>query len=60
MVPLVLPMVTLAPLAVDTVQGSMVANGTIGKISNCTISGTPNVAVVCRETIEAIRPAFFY
>ena len=41
---LTLPIVPLAPLAAGTVQGSMVANGTNGKITKGTTGGTPNVA----------------
>ena len=42
-----LPMVPLAPLAADTVQDSMIANGTNGtngKIINGAIGGIQNVA----------------
>ena len=55
LVPLAQPMVPLAPLALpmvplaaETVQGSLVTNGTIGvngKITNGTIGRTPNIAI---------------
>ena len=36
----------MVPLAADTVQGSLVANGTNGKMANDAIGGIPNVAYI--------------
>ena len=51
MVPLVLSMVPLASLVADTVQGSMVAIGTNGKIT----SGA-NGGIICSSNLQGTKP----